>query len=293
MPWRPLPRIAFAVATYPFQASSPADLPLELGDELYIIEEGGIDGAWYRGYLVAPPSLLAGLTSVKGQTLEARVFSGIFPRCCVQVWEVLGEESAEEKGGGNGHINGDDDRGSNFWHANGDSRYNQTPPTSKNGRRYSNSRSNSLRTRGSFVNGDSPQDSGIGHGPSRSSSNRMSEKADQGMRRKFSSHSGRSQQSLRSTLSLTPLTNGNREPGVQRPSAPVPMLKIGDETPTSLSEPLVDEVASCLREWHSKNLHELLLARRYADLEIISDLVYQLDLSRRQLLHGEIGRAHV
>lgn len=286
MPWRPLPRIAFAVATYPFQASSPADLPLELGDELYIIEEGGIHGAWYRGYLVAPPSLLAGLTSVKGQTLEARVFSGIFPRCCVQVWEVLGEEGAEENGEENGHIIGDNDDGSNFRHANGDSRYNQTPPTSKNGRRYSNSRSNSLRTRGSFINGDSPQDSGIGHGPSRSSSNRMSEKADQGIRRKFSSRSGRSQQSLRSTLSLTPLTNGHREPGAQRPSAPVPMLKIGDETPTSLSEPLVDEVASCLREWHSKNLHELLLTRRYSDLEKISDLVYQLDLSRRQLLHG-------
>lgn len=64
------------------------------------------------------------------------------------------------------------------------------------------------------------------------------------------------------------------------------MLKIGDETPTSASEPLVDEVASCLREWHSRNLHELLLARRYSVLEKISDLVYQLDLSRRQILHG-------
>src|SRR4051812_35432843 len=91
MPWQPLPRIAFAVAIFPFQASSPADLPLEIGDELYVIEQGGKDGSWYRGYLVAPPSLLAGLTSVKGQTLEARVFSGIFPRCCVEVREVLGE----------------------------------------------------------------------------------------------------------------------------------------------------------------------------------------------------------
>ena len=71
--WRPLPRIAFAICIYPFQPSSPADLPLEIGDELYIIEQGGTDGQWFRGYLVAPPSLLAGLTSVKGQTLEARV----------------------------------------------------------------------------------------------------------------------------------------------------------------------------------------------------------------------------
>ena len=64
------------------------------------------------------------------------------------------------------------------------------------------------------------------------------------------------------------------------------MLKIGDETPTSSSEPLVDEIASCLREWHAKNLHELLLARRYSVLDKLSDLVTRLDFSRRQLLHG-------
>ena len=64
------------------------------------------------------------------------------------------------------------------------------------------------------------------------------------------------------------------------------MLKIGDETPTSSSEPLVDEIASCLREWHSKNLHELLLARRYSVLEKVSVLVTRLDFARRQLLHG-------
>src|ERR1700761_297238 len=93
MPWQPLARIAFAVATYPFPASEAADLPLEIGDELYIIEETP-DGQWLRGYLVAPPSRLAGLTSVKGQTLEARVFSGIFPRSCVEVREVLGDGRA-------------------------------------------------------------------------------------------------------------------------------------------------------------------------------------------------------
>src|ERR1700710_3143611 len=109
MPWQPLPRIAFAVATYPFTASSPADLPLELGDELYVIEQGGENGEWYRGYLVAPPSLLAGLTSTKGQTLEARVFSGIFPATCVEVREVLGEgeeSEDEDQQKGNHEVNG-------------------------------------------------------------------------------------------------------------------------------------------------------------------------------------------
>ena len=105
MPWTPLPRIAFAIATHPFAASSPADLPLELGDELYIIEQGGTDFQWFRGYLVAPPSLLAGLTSTKGQTLEARVFSGIFPRSCVEIREVLGEdEESDGDHNGNGAV---------------------------------------------------------------------------------------------------------------------------------------------------------------------------------------------
>lgn len=282
MPWRPLARIAFAVAIYPFQASSPADLPLELGDELYIIEQGGSDGSWYRGYLVAPPSLLAGLTSVKGQTLEARVFSGIFPRCCVEVREVLGDPNGEEKA----HSIRFNDEDSNFQNANGGLRHDRTPATSRNGFHHIDSRSNSLRTRRSFANGESPQDSGIGNAPSRSSSNRKPERYEQGARRKISPRSSRSHPSLRSSLSLTPLSTGIRESGAKRPAAPVPMLKIGDETPTSASEPLVDEVASCLREWHSRNLHELLLARRYSVLEKISDLVYQLDLSRRQILHG-------
>lgn len=283
MPWQPLPRIAFAVATYPFQASSPADLPLELGDELYIIEQGGIDGSWYRGYLVAPPSLLAGLTSVKGQTLEARVFSGIFPRCCVEVREVLGDSNGE----GKAHTIGFNEEASTFHTVNGGTRREPTSPINNNSLPYGNSRSNSLRTRRSFANGESPQDSGIGNTPSRSSSHRKPETGDQGGILRISPRVSRSHQSLRSSLPLTPFHTGPQEPNTKRPSAPVPiLLKIGDETPTSTSEPLVDEVASCLREWHSRNLHELLLARRYSVLERMSDLVYQLDFSRRQLLHG-------
>jgi len=77
-----------------------------------------------------------------------------------------------------------------------------------------------------------------------------------------------------------------RDPNTPKPAAPVPMLKIGDETPTSTSEPLVDEIASCLREWHSTNLHELLLSRQYPLLDKMSSLVQTLDLSRRQFLHN-------
>ncbi|RDW75786.1 hypothetical protein BP5796_06607 [Coleophoma crateriformis] len=237
MPWHPLPRIAFAVATYPFQATSPADLPLELGDELYIIEQGGRDAQWFRGYLVAPPSLLAGLTSVKGQTLEARVFSGIFPRSCVQVREVLGES--------------DEDDDSETERINGITRTSPDSPLSA-GSHFS--------PKPLQIKKDYRADSKIGKRPK----------------------SSKTKSSQNGNLSVV----SQRDPNGTKPPAPVPMLKIGDETPTSASEPLVDEIASCLREWHSTNLHEHLLSRQYSLLDKMAGLVQKLDLARRQFLHN-------
>jgi hypothetical protein len=242
MPWRPLPRIAFAVAIYPFQPSSPADLPLELGDELYIIEQGGASGSWYRGYLVAPPSLLAGLTSVKGQTLEARVFSGIFPKNCIEIREFLGDAE--------GRKNLENGNRSSSILTNGIHR----PPTVRAG-------------------SETPE----GHESDRQCASIRAD--DEAVRR-------RSVATFRSgSVPLTPVSVTPRDPNAPKPAAPVPMLKIGDETPTSYEEPLIDEIASCLREWHSKNLHELLLTRQYGVLENMSNIVLELDLARRQLLH--------
>ncbi|KAG9234542.1 hypothetical protein BJ875DRAFT_509363 [Amylocarpus encephaloides] len=258
MPWSPLPRIAFAVATYPFAASSPVDLPLELGDELYIIEQGGQHGDWFRGYLVAPPSLLAGLTSTKGLTLEARVFSGIFPRSCVEVREVLGEDEEASS----------DDEGESYV---GDPR---PPLTNGHGRRSSGSLPGSIDS-SPLASPRSVQQLKIKSGslPKASGRSRMASKA----RKNKSRPNGASS-------AMSPVQE--RDPNAPKPPAPVPMLKIGDETPTSASEPLVDEIASCLREWHSTNLHELLLSRQYPKLEKMASLVHSLDLSRRQLLHN-------
>ncbi|MCJ1416602.1 hypothetical protein MMC32_002940 [Xylographa parallela] len=285
MPWRPLPRIAFAVAIHPFQPSLPADLPLELGDELYIIEEGGVDFSWYRGYLVAPPSLLAGLTCIKGQTLEARVFSGIFPKNCVEVREVLGDErlsgSVQETSYNNGHNEGRE----------------------RSERLSQETRDENIleKRQDGSVEIDRPIANGVAQGesPDRRSSNQVTTQQATGPETSNGIVLGisqRSQQSLTPTkpqtpsFPLTPVSLSPREPGAPRPPAPVPMLKIGDETPTSSSEPLVDEIASCLREWHSTNLHELLLSRQYSVLDKLSKLVHQLDLARRQLLHGVLTR---
>lgn len=175
MPWKPLP-LSYAVAIYPFQPSdSPAELPLQIGDQLYVIEQGGKDGAWCRGYLVAPPSLLSSLSQGGHTAADARVFSGVFPRCCIEIREELGASV--------------------------------TAPA---------------------VTGESE-------------------------------HS--------------------------KPPAPVPMLKIGDETATSLTEPLIDEISSCLREWYILHLPELVLQRQYDLLDQMSAITTRLDYARRELLN--------
>ena len=247
MPWQPLPRIAFAVATYPFTAVTPADLPLEIGDELYIIEETS-DGNWLRGYLVAPPSLLAGLTSVKGQTLEARVFSGIFPRSCVEVREMLGEpdEGDEDEDGSEGDIS----RGA--VNGGSDSAKSGLAPNADRRKRRGVDRQNPFEARSgaprlSYLSQRNPPNSTSG-----------------------------------ASLSI-PV---HRDPNEPPPPAPVPMLKVGDESPTSAHEPLIDEIASCLREWHSTNLHELLLTRQYSKLDKLSHLINSLYFARQQFLHN-------
>ncbi|KIW06257.1 uncharacterized protein PV09_02729 [Verruconis gallopava] len=270
MPWRPLPRIAFGVCTYPFAASSPADLPLEIGDELYIIEQGGRDGEWYRGYLVAPPSLLAGLTSVKGQTLEARVFSGIFPRVCVEVREVLGDERTKGASPANTGAAKERNRAKGELPVNGEAREVNGMPTPN----------------GSSSPGSSPTSAVSSKGNAEADGAHLSV----GKAMKSATVISSSRQTVKSDssqliLPLSPLSLSSRDPGSPRPPAPVPMLKIGDETPTSAQEPLVDEIASCLREWHSTKLHELLLSRHYGKLDKMSTIVQRLDTDRRQLLH--------
>ena len=300
MPWRPLPQIAFAVAVYPFQPSAPDDLPLELGDELYIIEQGGKDGSWYRGYLVAPPSLLAGLSSVKGQTLEARVFSGIFPRNCVEVREVLGEDKPtlrQQDGKKEKERNGDMGppglafRITTEHLADGTMNHSVSEEPKAPGDVGSGKArlANGIKADplGRTMSGASGSESG-NRSVSRSLSRRKSgRRKENGPQRGLSNRSLQGEGPGRPIISPSPLSTAKpRDPKGPKPPAPVPMLKVGDETPTSFQEPLVDEIASCLREWHSTYLHELLLAQQYRSLNSLWKLVKKLDFSRRQLLHN-------
>ncbi|GIZ40390.1 hypothetical protein CKM354_000372800 [Cercospora kikuchii] len=228
MPWKPLPSVAFAIATAPFTASEKYDLPLQIGDHIYVIEQGGSRNEWYRGYLVAPPSLLAGLTSDRGQQLEHRVFSGIFPANCVEVREYLGEGKLPDG-------NEEDEATDNI----------------EDPRQRRKSQALAARRK----------------------SQRLSKK-----------QSTRSLRKERKSIFLSdePLP---RAPGAPKPLAPVPLLRVGDESSLSATEPLIDEIASCLREWHDARLHDLLLARGYTQLAKVEQLVKRVDTARSQLMH--------
>ena len=229
MPWKPLPSVAFAICTYPFAATEPNDLPLEIGDHIYIIEQGGSRNEWYRGYLVAPPSILAGLTSDRGQQLEHRVFSGIFPTNCVEVREILGD-SANGRSNAEDALFDDDDEN---WR---EKRKSQVQAARRLSRKLSLKPSaRDLTKKGSAM-----------------------------------------------TVPDEPMP---RMPGAPKPAAPVPLLRVGDESGSSAEEPLVDEIASCLREWHDARLHEILLARGYSQLARVQDLIKRVDNSRNQLMH--------
>ncbi|KAI5202057.1 hypothetical protein E4T39_04850 [Aureobasidium subglaciale] len=84
---------------------------------------------------------------------------------------------------------------------------------------------------------------------------------------------------------LLPLNVQPRPIGALKDEAPLPALRIGDATPFSNEEPLVDEISSCLREWHSTHVHQLVLNHEYDLLEKLSDLAGRLDNARKQLIH--------
>ncbi|QIW97944.1 hypothetical protein AMS68_003462 [Peltaster fructicola] len=235
MPWAPLPTLAFAICVHPFRATESEDLPLEVGDHIYIIEQGGGHGDWYRGYLVAPPSLLAGLTSDRGQQLEHRVFSGIFPRNCVEIRELMGDN----------------------------------------------------KDSGSGTQPGSPVGQGDGTEVEQALERRKSQKAharrlSRALNRKRSQRSMKGRSTPRAPTVHDPMP---RDPNAPKPIAPVPLLRVGDETGVSAEEPLVDEIASCLREWHDARLHELLLSGKYSRLGKLADLIKRVDDRRKQLLH--------
>lgn len=70
---------------------------------------------------------------------------------------------------------------------------------------------------------------------------------------------------------------------VLKPLPPRPSLKSGDDTASGVTQPIIDEIASALREWHSI-MFQYLARRQYALFRTVKSHIEALHLGRRQLL---------
>ena len=68
-----------------------------------------------------------------------------------------------------------------------------------------------------------------------------------------------------------------------KPLPPRPSLKSGDDTASGAAQPIIDEIASALREWHTL-MFQYLARRDYKLFHTVRDHIEALHLGRRQLL---------
>jgi dedicator of cytokinesis protein 3 len=89
----------------------------------------------------------------------------------------------------------------------------------------------------------------------------------------------------RTALAIYPPSVRSSSPDSQvlKPLPPRPSLKSGDDTVSGGRQPIVDEIASALREWHTL-MFQYLARRDYRLFHIVREHIEALHLGRRQLL---------
>lgn len=73
------------------------------------------------------------------------------------------------------------------------------------------------------------------------------------------------------------------ESQIIKPLPPRPSLKSGDDTASGAAQPIIDEIASALREWHTL-MFQYLARRDYKLFHTVREHIEALHLGRRQLL---------
>ncbi|KAF5386256.1 hypothetical protein D9615_002431 [Tricholomella constricta] len=300
--WEPLPLIVYGYATHPLtpsrrdtrissrnrlstvtEASTDDNLvhrdvvSLEVGDEVYAFEKytprskEPVEGVWYRGYVVCttrrPPVTWAlhdpsSSTSIKTPAKveePQQVFIGIFPASHIFIRDQLSDaegllqDLATTLGSPHSGLNG---------HGN------------SHGHPSVVSDALSWRKGGSSIGMDTlrEEDEDTDIYASRKSF-RLGPPPDQA-------------NSSRAGLPVYPASLRSSSPAESqliKPLPPRPSLKSGDDTASGAAQPIIDEIASALREWHT--LMFTYLARRdYKLFHIVREHIEALHLGRRQLL---------
>ncbi|KAF9451260.1 hypothetical protein P691DRAFT_796987 [Macrolepiota fuliginosa MF-IS2] len=289
--WEPLPLIVYGYAIHPLTPSkrdarlstrnrlstvteASADdnsivlkdvVSLEVGDEVYAFEKytpstkDSADGPWYRGYVVCttrrPPVAWSDSSASRPSKLEEpqQVFIGIFPASHIFVRDELPDaegrlpELAHSLSGRSTLVPSHGDKASLGMESLLE--VEESTPENNFARKH-------------FRVQPQPQHESLARGP-------------------FPVYPT----SIRST-SIRSVSIRSPSPAssqLDRPLPPRPSLKSGDDTASGARQPIIDEIASALREWHTLMFHYL--ARRdYKLFHIVREHIEALHSGRRQLL---------
>ncbi|KAG7446416.1 cytoplasmic protein [Guyanagaster necrorhizus] len=300
--WEPLPLIVYGHAVHPLspsrrdtrwssrnrdrlsvvtEASSDDQLvyrdvvALEVGDEVYAFEKyvpkgREVEGTWYRGYVVCttrrPPVTWAvsgdsSLTKSPPKSEEPQqVFIGIFPASHI----FLRDELSDAEGRLHDYVTS----------VNGSA--------TSNGIGHFKQASSSTETFSQWA-----KDKG---GSSMHTLREEDEDFDRlttASRRSFRLGPPPEQaSSLRAGLPVYSNSLRSSSPAdsqLMKPLPPRPSLKSGDDTASGAAQPIIDEIASALREWHTL-MFQYLARRDYKLFHIVKGHIEALHLGRLQLL---------
>ncbi|KAJ3713330.1 cytoplasmic protein [Lentinula raphanica] len=289
--WEPLPLIAYGYAVHPLIPSTRRDtrystrsrhasgltdasgdeqlhrdvVSLEVGDEIYAFEKytpkgKETEGIWYRGYVVCtarrPPVSWAtsGEASSSKSTPKIeepqQVFIGIFPASHVYIRDKLSDAEGTLQ----------------------DLPEYLNRETHSNGALPAENRIHYIRGMSVLHEEDEERDT---------ASIMTSVWPPRIDRRTLSNAGVSSTRSARSLRSSSPAPTDSSQ--LTKPLPPRPSLKSGDDTASGVTQPIIDEIASALREWHIF-LFQYLARRDYRLFQIVREHLEALHLGRRQLL---------
>ncbi|KAJ7209531.1 C2 domain in Dock180 and Zizimin proteins-domain-containing protein [Mycena pura] len=313
MSWSPLPLILYGYAVHPLSPSrrdtrfsarnrlstvtesSTGDdhfvhrdvVSLEVGDEIYAFEKytprgKEVEGIWYRGYVVCttrrPPVTWAlasdpsssALVKPPPKTEEShQVFIGIFPASHIYVRDEFSDAegrlpdlAATLNGAANGYVSS-----INGWGSGNASHGTASPGSSFV--QWSSTKAGS--TMGSLKEEDEEHDLSASR-----KSFRIGPLSDL-------SKSLRSGPMYPPSLHSSSVRSSSPADSVLKPLPPRPSLKSGGDTASGTTQPIIDEIASALREWHTL-MFQYLARRDYKLFHIVREHIEVLHLGRRQLL---------